>query len=216
MLDEAVRHLVQCRRMSSRLISLPTISNGIIGKRCVHRTHHTREDGIVADTSIETRTRGRHRWILASSSPTRDATSHFSEQVFTNSKYFCRSRRNGNCVAGSRPTCLKQPAAPPASLWPTPGGLARTRTRRRAEAISELRAMNAQMRSSVSVVIEPPLRRRLASCPWLTSAATKGRLRRAHARDRTSLISWRICSFMACVSSAALDGHWKPANQLRP
>src|ERR1035441_3526517 len=37
-----------------------------------------------------TRTAGGRGWILASSMPTRCAISHFSLQVFTNSRYFCR------------------------------------------------------------------------------------------------------------------------------
>ncbi len=51
------------------------------------------------------RTEGGRGWILTSSCPTRWATTHFSLQVFTNSKYFWRlskkrKLRCGSCGAG--------------------------------------------------------------------------------------------------------------------
>src|SRR5262249_48842070 len=79
-----------------------------------------------------------------------------------------------------------------------PGGVGSNRTRRRAGAPFELCDMKVRMRSSVSVVMRPPFRRRLASLPSLT--ARRPKVDSASPRVRqNSLISWRICSFMAAL-----------------
>src|SRR5262245_12337355 len=97
----------------------------------------------------------------------------------------------------------------------TPGGVGPNKTRRRAGAPSELRAMNARMRSSVSVVMRPPLRKRLASLPSFTARRPKVDSARPRARQN-SLISWSICSFMAALPQLALCGRLNGANQLQP
>ncbi len=48
-----------------------------------------------------TRTAGGRGWICASSSETRCATSHFSLQVLTNSRYFCRLSKKRKLRCGS-------------------------------------------------------------------------------------------------------------------
>jgi len=56
----------------------------------VHRAQHAREHGAVADSGIEKRSAGGCGASVRSSSATRCAITHFSEQVFTNIRYFCR------------------------------------------------------------------------------------------------------------------------------
>src|SRR5262245_50812156 len=138
--------------------------------------------------------------MLASSSSTRDAISHFSEQVFTNSRYFCRLSKKRKLRCGSSLAAPDATGGTAVGLTTgrTPGGVGSNRTRRRAGAPSRFRAMNERMRSSVSVVMRPPLRRRLASLPSLT--ARRPKVDSASPRVRqNSLISWRICSFMAAL-----------------
>src|SRR3979409_1506503 len=48
------------------------------------------------------RSAGGRGWTLASSSPTRLATTHFSLQVLTNSRYFCRLSKKRKLRCGSR------------------------------------------------------------------------------------------------------------------
>src|SRR5256885_15372334 len=72
------------------LISLPTMWKGIVGYRwCIARM--TRARTVPSPTpASNTLTAGGRGCILASSMPTRCATTHFSLQVLTNSKYFWR------------------------------------------------------------------------------------------------------------------------------
>src|SRR3954468_24080340 len=49
------------------------------------------------------RSAGGRGWMLASSSATRCATTHFSEQVLTNSRYFCRLSKKRKLRCGSGP-----------------------------------------------------------------------------------------------------------------
>ncbi len=62
----------------------------MVGKRsCIERI--TRASTVPSPTpASNTRTAGGRGWMLASSMPTRLAISHFSLQVLTNSRYFCR------------------------------------------------------------------------------------------------------------------------------
>src|SRR5262245_31479288 len=138
--------------------------------------------------------------MLASSSSTRDAISHFSEQVFTNSRYFCRLSKKRKLRCGSSLATPDATGGTGVGLTTgrTPGGVGSNRTRRRAGAPSKFRAMNERMRSSVSVVMRPPLRRRLASLPSLTARRPKVDSASPRARQN-SLISWRICSFIAVL-----------------
>src|SRR5436305_4277864 len=60
------------------------------GKRsCIERNERTSTEPSPTPAS-NTRTAGGRGWMLPSSSATRLATTHFSEQVLTNSRYFCR------------------------------------------------------------------------------------------------------------------------------
>src|SRR5262249_55386070 len=89
------------------------------------------------------------------------------------------------------------------------------RTRRRAGAPSELCAMKARIRSSVSVVMRPPLRRRLASLPSLT--ARRPNVDSASPRTRqNSEISWRICSFIVAFPDRLSRAVRPEANQAAP
>src|SRR6185437_5759921 len=147
--------------------------------------------------------------MLPSSRPTRLATSHFSLQVFTNSRYFWRLSKKRKLRCGSS-VVRPEPAGAAGNV--TVGRLcaggASNRMRRRAGAASEWRAMKPRMRSSVSVVIRPPLRRRLASLPSFTARRPKVDSAKPRWRQN-SLISWRICSFMTAfpfrLSRAVLD-----------
>ena len=98
-----------------------------------------------------------------------------------------------------------------------PFGGASNSMRRRGGAPSALRAMKARMRSSVSVVMRPPLRSRLASLPSLT--ARRPKVDSASPRWRqNSLISCRICSFMARfpeTTLAAVYAGSEPSHALR-
>src|SRR5215472_7673693 len=74
----------------------------MVGKRsCMARM--TRASTVPSPTpASNTRTAGGRGWMLASSSETRCATTHFSLQVLTNSRYFCRlskNRKTGSPVA---------------------------------------------------------------------------------------------------------------------
>src|SRR5512143_3253923 len=73
----------------------------MVGKRsCIVRI--TRASTVPSPTpASNTRTAGGRGWILASSMPTRCAISHFSLQVFTNSRYFCRLSKKRKLRCGS-------------------------------------------------------------------------------------------------------------------
>src|SRR5215831_12063360 len=72
------------------------------------------------------RTDGGRGWILTSSCPTRWATTHFSLQVFTNSRYFWRLSKKrklrwGSCGAGCGRGCFA--AGPEMDIGAAPGAL---------------------------------------------------------------------------------------------
>src|SRR5512143_2250493 len=73
----------------------------MVGKRsCILRM--TRDSTVPSPTpASNTRTAGGRGCRLASSRPTRLAISHFSEQVFTNSRYFCRLSKKRKLRCGS-------------------------------------------------------------------------------------------------------------------
>src|SRR5262249_1654572 len=161
-----------------------------------------------------TRTAGGRGWILVSSNATREAISHFSEQVFTNSRYFCRLSKKRKLRCGSS---VASPDATDGAVGFTtgsaPGGVGSNSTRRRAGAPSELCAMKARIRSSVSVGMRPPLRKRLASLPSLT--ARRPNADSASPRTRqNSEIFWRICSFIAAFPDRLSTTVRPEANQV--
>ena len=73
----------------------------MLGKRsCIERI--TRDSTEPSPTpASNTRTAGGRGWMLCSSSETRLATTHFSEQVLTNSRYFCRLSKKRKLRCGS-------------------------------------------------------------------------------------------------------------------
>ena len=78
------------RRTSSRLISLPVTMSGMVGKRrCTSRK--TWLSTVPSPMPASNRRKaGGVGLRCSSSSPTRSAITHFSPQVMTNSRYFCR------------------------------------------------------------------------------------------------------------------------------
>jgi len=124
----------------------------------VHRPHGSKQHGAVATPASNTRTAGGRGWMLASSKCDPVGDTHFSLQVLTNNRYFCRlsKKRKLRCGSGV-------PAAP-ASREPTakPGRRVAVRMRASKEmagvaAITAGRAcaprfeaMKFRMRSSVS------------------------------------------------------------------
>ena len=71
------------------------------GKRsCIERITRTSTEPSPTPAS-NTRTAGGRGWMLPSSSVTRLATTHFSEQVLTNSRYFCRLSKKRKLRCGS-------------------------------------------------------------------------------------------------------------------
>ena len=182
----------------------------MVGKRsCIERI--TRASTVPSPTpASNTRTAGGRGWMLPSSMPTRLAISHFSLQVLTNSRYFCRLSKKRKLRCGSS---LASPEATGGAGGATTGKArgASNNTRRREGVVSALRAMKLRMRSSVSVVMRPPLRRRLASLPSLTARRPKVDSARPRCRQN-SLISWRICSFIGrpWCSSDGSGGRFGP------
>ena len=90
------------------------------GKRsCIERITRVSTEPSPTPAS-NTRTAGGRGWMLPSSSATRLATTHFSEQVLTNSRYFCRlskkrklrcgSSEPGACVIGTGPSARQRRA----------------------------------------------------------------------------------------------------------
>ena len=186
----------------------------MVGKRsCIVRI--TRASTVPSPTpASNTRTAGGRGCRLASSRPTRLAISHFSEQVFTNSRYFCRLSKKRKLRLGSSPACPDATGGAGGATTGRPVAGASNRTRRRPGIPSTLRAMKARIRSSVSVVMRPPLRSRLASLPSLTARRPKVDSARPR-RRQNSPISCRICSFMAALPRAALKAVLRIANQVR-
>src|SRR5215471_10416870 len=75
----------------------------MVGKRsCIARITRLSTEPSPTPASNR-RTAGGRGWMLASSSETRWATTHFSLQVFTNKRYFCRlsKKRKLRCGSGS-------------------------------------------------------------------------------------------------------------------
>src|SRR3982751_5871593 len=100
MLEETVRHFLQRETDVLQADLLADHVERHVGKAVMHRAHHAREDRAIADAGIEDAHR-RRGWMLPSSSATRLATTHFSEQVLTNSRYFCRLSKNRKFRCGS-------------------------------------------------------------------------------------------------------------------
>src|SRR5262245_55347474 len=155
------------------------------------------------------RTAGGRGWMLASSNPTRLAITHFSLQVLTNGSYFWRLSKKRKLRCGS----LGARAAPGAAGASTGAGTigmgAGTTARsplplllpitgaRRLASGARFSAMKARMRSSVSVVMRPPLRRRLASLPSFTARRPKVDSASPVWRQKSE-ISRKMASFMRC------------------
>jgi hypothetical protein len=115
--------------------------------------------------------------MLASSIETRCATTHFSEQVLTNSRYFCRLSKKRKLRCGSAPPLppCESPGPPTGIGMGTTEGAGRAAASEAtgATALSKPRSsergmidgrattlrlvvMKLRMRSSVSVVMRPP------------------------------------------------------------
>jgi hypothetical protein len=90
MLVEPVRHLLQREADVLQADLLADDVEGDVGEAVVHRAHEAREDGAIARARVEHPHRGGRGLMFASSASMRCATIHFSVQVLTNSKYFCR------------------------------------------------------------------------------------------------------------------------------
>src|SRR5258707_15320197 len=100
--------------------------------------------------------------MLASSRLTRDAISHFSEQVFTNSRYFWRLSKKRKLRCGSS---VASPEATGGaggfSKGSTPGGGGSEKMGRGARAPAEIRAQNRPEGPRVGGVVGAPLGQRV-------------------------------------------------------
>src|SRR5580693_3649160 len=161
------------------------------GKRsCMARITRTSTEPSPTPAS-NTRTAGGRGWMCTSSSETRCATSHFSLQVLTNSRYFCRLSKKRKLRCGSSGCSA---AAGTVVAAAGRGAWARSITAVRAAAPCSkagFDCINPWIRSSVSVVMRPPLRSRAASLPSLTARRPKV--------DSASPV-WRQYSEISCRS----------------
>ena len=95
----------------------------------------TRESTVPSPTpASNTRTAGGRGWMLASSRPTRLAISHFSRQVLTNSRYFCRLSKKRKLRCGSSAVWPEATGGAGGVTAGSAGGGASNSTRRRAGA----------------------------------------------------------------------------------
>src|SRR5690606_10468353 len=150
----------------------------------------------------KTRTAGGVGWMFTSSIATRCATTDFSEQVLTNSWYFCRLSKKRKL----RPTCAGGScgSASGAGSRAATGASIRNRRPARAPARASL-LMNLRTRSAVAVVIRPPSRRRLTNFPSLTanrpnvdSATPALRQYSTISRSSASASTWAPCRLLSC------------------
>ena len=102
MLEQPIRHFVE---YEADVLEADLLADDIAGqgrKALVDRAHDARQQSAVADPRVENADRGRARIDMPSSIATRCVTTHFSLQVLTNSRYFCRlskKRKTGSPVA---------------------------------------------------------------------------------------------------------------------
>src|ERR1700731_1933294 len=112
------------------------------GKRsCMARITRTSTEPSPTPAS-NTRTAGGRGWMCTSSSETRCATSHFSLQVLTNSRYFCRLSKKRKLRCGSSGFCACDAAGPegaPGGGGPLGGALNDRRARPRAGFLGRVR-----------------------------------------------------------------------------
>jgi hypothetical protein len=117
--------------------------------------------------------------------------------VLTNSRYFCRlsKKRKLRCGLSAPGLAAGRVAIGLATML---GAATRSRSitgTRRLALGPRFSAMKARMRSSVSVVMRPPLRRRLASLPSFTARRPNVDSASPVSRQKSE-ISLRIASFM--------------------
>ena len=142
----------------------------------MHRAHDARQHGAVADAGVEHAHRWRPRMNVGElecrpAKPLPISPNRYSRTADISAG----CRRNGNCAAG-RPLLSPEATGGAGGFTTgrTPGGVGSNSTRRCAGTPSALRAMNVRMRSSVSVVIRPPLRKRLGQFAVIDRAAAEG------------------------------------------
>ena len=201
MLEEAVRHLLQGEADVLEADLLADRVERHVREAVVHRAHHARQHRAVADAGVEHAHRRRARMDVAELE--RDAARH-----------------HPLLRAGVDEQQIFLPVVEEAEIALRVGRARRMRDRHRAVASAAARAalrvrsitsgresaglpwwlaMKPRMRSSVSVVMRPPLRRRLASLPSLTARRPKVDSARPHWRQKSE-ISCRMASFMAVSS----------------
>ena len=138
MLDKAIRHLVQRK---PDILETDFLADDI--ERCgretvVHRAHHAGQYGAVANAGVEHALRaGAGEYWPVQVPP---AMQFFSEQVFTNSRYFCRLSKKRKLRCGSSLAAPDATGGTAAGLTTgrTPGEFGRTAdaSRRRAVQIA--------------------------------------------------------------------------------
>ena len=178
MLEEAVRRFLSVSRTSSRPIPCRPRRTAC-GRTVVHGAHHSRQHRAVADAGVEHANRRRARMQVRQlfGDPVRHF--HFLLQVLTNSRYFCRLSKKRELRCGS------VGFAPAAVAPPAAARRAAAAAERKADAFGDLSitigrgpcggwvAIKPWIRSSVSVVMRPPLRSRAVSLPSLTARRPK-------------------------------------------
>ena len=183
MLGEAVRHLLHGQPDVLEADLLADDIERRVREAVVHRAHHAQQHGAVADAGVEHPQRRRARMDVGEFQ--RDAVGHHplfaagvDEQqillpVVEEAEVALRIGRAG--CARRHGHCRRRSAARSAAA---PGSIRRCASCARAITVGRmvawrLVAMKARMRSSVSVVMRPPWRRRLASLPSLTARRPK-------------------------------------------
>ena len=102
MLEEAVGHLLQ---REAHVLEADLLADDVerhVREAVVHRAHHAREHRAVAHAGVEQAQRRRARMDVGELQRRRGcATTHFSLQVLTNSRYFCRLSKKRKLRCGS-------------------------------------------------------------------------------------------------------------------
>src|SRR3954463_5853353 len=188
------------RRTSSRLISLPTMKNGTVGKRrCISRI--TRASTVPSPMpASNTRTAGGRGWICPSSRPTRRAMTSFSLHVLTKSRYFWRLSKKRKLLSGSA-FCTAAAAgrgAPPWMSAISSGGASPAPE-------APCCTMKSLTRVRVSGVTRAPSRRRATNLPSFTARRPKVDSAMPVRRQKSEMLPSSVPPPPACTASSVTE-----------
>src|SRR3954469_2652561 len=188
------------RRTSSRLISLPTMKNGTVGKRrCISRI--TRASTVPSPMpASNTRTAGGRGWICPSSRPTRRAMTSFSLHVLTKRRYFWRLSKKRKLLSGSA-FCTAAAAgrgAPPWMSAISSGGASPAPD-------APCFTMKSLTRVRVSGVTRAPSRRRATNLPSFTARRPKVDSAMPVRRQKSEILPSSVPPPPACTASSVTE-----------